>query len=652
MKFPFFCFLIFLFQYTQAQFPEYLQLELEIKNLELSDEQRFNKIMELALLYRPFPFSKEVEEKGMPASHLTFALEALNWAEKAGDTIRISQAKRFLIDYYSYGNHTLKFVEIANEMVNSDAFASLQDKHFVYLKLGEVYKEMGFIDRYIELAPIQFEVGRKLKLISSHVHEEYSHIALAYYKMGSYSEAITNFKLSKEILRKENRPFAEASITNNIGLSYAKAKQKDSAVFYYKEALKILENASAKKEGFGTNSYNIHFQNVIRANVAYLNIEKANYDFAIGAILKELASAIQVKESTTEIQAYNKLGRLFFLKEDYTTALSYLNSANERIKPNSDNVVRIENLEMISKVLLAQGKFEESEKLYQEKEKLQDSINSVKIKQTAGIAGVIYEVQKKDAEIKNQRSNIELLNSKSRIQLQWMIISVIGLLGLFGVILMSRSRNAARTQQQIQQKFSHELLNERELERNRLSKELHDSVGQQLTLIKKKAQKEGLNEMSNLTNNLLDEVRSISRNLYPSLLNQLGLTGAVEQLLLDIDKQTELFVSVDIENVDRFFDKDASLNIYRFVQEAVNNVVKHANAKTLIVSIEMQPNKIEILIKDNGIGFLQEDKKYVNSLGLKTMQERIHILNGQFNLESKLSLGTTIRAKIPLSHES
>ena len=113
-----------------------------------------------------------------------------------------------------------------------------------------------------------------------------------------------------------------------------------------------------------------------------------------------------------------------------------------------------------------------------------------------------------------------------------------------------------------------------EKERTRIAKELHDSVNQQLTLIKKQTQKLELDTISGMVNNTLEEVRSISRNLYPSILKQLGLAESIEQLLLDVDEQTELFITTDIENIDSFFDDKQALNLYRIIQEICQHCVR------------------------------------------------------------------------------
>ena len=210
--------------------------------------------------------------------------------------------------------------------------------------------------------------------------------------------------------------------------------------------------------------------------------------------------------------------------------------------------------------------------------------------------------------------------------------------------------NQTNTRRRLQMQFSQGLIQSQEDERKRIARELHDSISQQLTLIKKKAQNTNQEEITTLTHNTLEEVRAISRGLYPPLLKQLGLTESIEQLILDVDEQTNLFVSGDVDPIDAYFNETHTLNCYRFIQECINNTLKHTNAKALSVSVLKFNHSITISIQDNGKGFDASNAKKQNSLGLKTIYERIRILNGELTIDSKPNKGTTITAKLPLNN--
>ena len=208
--------------------------------------------------------------------------------------------------------------------------------------------------------------------------------------------------------------------------------------------------------------------------------------------------------------------------------------------------------------------------------------------------------------------------------------------------------NQSNIRKRLQEEFSQDLMQSQENERKRIAKELHDSIGQQLTIIKKSAQKNEQEEISILANHTLNEVRSISRGLYPALFKQLGLTQSIVQLTDTIEEKAAITIQKNITNIDSYFNLKNSLTLYRFIQEALNNSMKYAEAEKIQITINTKKSSILLQIKDDGIGFDVSEKLKNNSLGLKTMKERINILKGQLVIESTPKTGTLIKVIIPI----
>jgi len=225
----------------------------------------------------------------------------------------------------------------------------------------------------------------------------------------------------------------------------------------------------------------------------------------------------------------------------------------------------------------------------------------------------------------------------------WFFASLFTMLILLSVYFLSQAKEKSK----MQEKFSEDLLFSQEEERTRIAKDLHDSIGQQLTLIKKKAQNVSQDEISTLTNTALEEIRSISRNLYPTILKQVGLSSSIEQLIYDIDEETALFITEEIHDIDDLFSEKDSLNLYRFIQECFSNILKHAEATAVNFSLLKQSSLVILAIEDNGKGFDVSLGEKEKSLGLKTLSERIRILGGTFEIKSEFSKGTKILVQIP-----
>jgi len=219
----------------------------------------------------------------------------------------------------------------------------------------------------------------------------------------------------------------------------------------------------------------------------------------------------------------------------------------------------------------------------------------------------------------------------------------------FGVVSLSLYfLKQALAKRHMQEKFSEALIFSQEVERTRIARELHDSVGQQLTLIKRKSQMADLDEITFMTNSALEEVRSISRGLYPAVLKQLGLTESIKQLIHDLDEGTSIFFTSELDVIDSYFSEQESLNFYRFIQESLANILKHAEATSAEIEIKIIGPKIAVKITDNGIGFDPTQAKRKQSMGLKTIAERIRILKGTFQISSKQGQGTIILTEIPV----
>jgi signal transduction histidine kinase len=205
--------------------------------------------------------------------------------------------------------------------------------------------------------------------------------------------------------------------------------------------------------------------------------------------------------------------------------------------------------------------------------------------------------------------------------------------------------------------FSRQLIESQEAERKRIAAELHDGLGQNLVVIKNRAMlginkgddKERvareLNNISESAAQALEEVREITNNLRPQLLDRLGLTKAINAMLKKVSGVINL--ESEIDSIDGIFNETQEISIYRIVQESLNNIIKHSDASDAIVRIKRDANKVLITIEDNGKGFDVANTKSNNSgLGLVGLKERAQLLNGEFVIDSKIGKGTKIRVAI------
>ncbi|MFC4524993.1 sensor histidine kinase, partial [Cupriavidus pinatubonensis] len=219
-----------------------------------------------------------------------------------------------------------------------------------------------------------------------------------------------------------------------------------------------------------------------------------------------------------------------------------------------------------------------------------------------------------------------------------------------------------RSREELQQ-LSDSILATREEEKRRIARELHDDLGQRLSALKMDMTmlaadvSEGrdtrgiladITAMNGVIDDTVASVRRIASDLRPALLDELGMLTAIEWLAADFSSRYGLPVSVD--GVDADVPEQTAIAMFRIVQEALSNVVRHADATVVGVSLAQADGQIELRVQDNGGGW---DKKPAGteprkSLGLLGIRERARLLGGAVEVDSEPGKGFRLTVKIPL----
>jgi signal transduction histidine kinase len=262
----------------------------------------------------------------------------------------------------------------------------------------------------------------------------------------------------------------------------------------------------------------------------------------------------------------------------------------------------------------------------------------------------LYELEHKQNEIRNLENDKELASTK--IQRLYLIIAALILIIIIVILFINHRKN--KIEKVLREKFSAQLIQTQENERQRISKELHDSVGQNILFIKNQIHKflqDGNPTLSKSVDSVLEEVRSISKDLYPNQLEQYGLLSAVDALCEKVKESTNVFISADLQLPDeKLISKETKINCYRIIQECISNTLKHAAASAIRITSEFTEGKIQLIIQDNGKGFEQHilSIKAQESFGMLNIQERVRILKGKFELETSPGNGTKSTFSIPI----
>jgi PAS domain S-box-containing protein len=212
--------------------------------------------------------------------------------------------------------------------------------------------------------------------------------------------------------------------------------------------------------------------------------------------------------------------------------------------------------------------------------------------------------------------------------------------------------------------FGGRLIAAQEEERTRIARELHDDIGQRLALLAIDIQQfersaavsdaevlEKIRRLWEQTNEISADLGRISHQLHSSKLQLLGLAPAIHSLCEEFSRQHGITVNCNTMSVPDRLNSNISLGLFRVVQEALRNAVKHSHAKSVTVRLSMDKNEVFLSIFDDGVGFELDAALHGKGLGLISMEERLRLLGGRLFIWSKPSSGTRIEARVSLASE-
>jgi len=200
-----------------------------------------------------------------------------------------------------------------------------------------------------------------------------------------------------------------------------------------------------------------------------------------------------------------------------------------------------------------------------------------------------------------------------------------------------------------------------EEERTRISREIHDELGQALTALKidlsltrrslvsrgHAGESEKVYENERAVNRIIRTVRKIATDLRPGILDELGVAAAIEWMAKDFQSRTGIGVKVALQGVDKISDTACATAIFRIVQEALTNVMRHAAASRVNVSFKKKDQTLVVEVRDNGIGIAEGRILGSKSFGLIGIRERVRLLGGEAVIRGKPGEGTLIRVTLP-----
>lgn len=469
------------------------------------------------------------------------------------------------------------------------------------------------------------------------------------------------YREARSVYKKRNNQEELGKNSIHLGLLAIGQANRNKAFQFLKEALAIgLEQNDSMLVGRSC------------ANLGSLFNEIEEYD---SALHWSAVSSLYICKSCNELQLLNYInkGLAHFMMEQDDSAVLYYRRAETIMETNGFNSYErtvYGNLRDFYDFHDSLEHFRTYGTAYVE---LMDSLLSANRLKYSAIATEEFYTQ----DIENKNTLLEL-ESRHKTRNQIVLAVLLLLTGLVASVFIRNQRHRRRlAEQQIdlsnqkidnllqtqEMKNIDAMLEGQEAERKRIAADLHDRLGSMLSAVKlhftavqdkltdlEKENRKQYDKANELLDFAAEEVRKIARNMETGTLAKFGLVPALYELKNTLEASGKIRINVYEKGLDQRLDYGVEIEVYRIVQEALSNVLKHAEASKIDLNITQIEHELTLVVEDNGVGFDAERTHY--GLGIKNIKQRVEKLRGQVNLDTMPGRGTTLIAEIPLKKET
>jgi two-component system NarL family sensor kinase len=522
----------------------------------------------------------------------------------------------------------------------------LQDKKATGLMLrsiGAIYYLKGNYDStahyYDKAATVLGSINRQDVLA-----DDYSRLAQVYTKQKNYDKAINLYNVVAGLAPKTGSRQTLMFALSQLGQLYEVRQNYREALNYYRQAFDIGDSLNfVKKSNENTaEAYSHTFMGDVMSSMKQKNSQP-----------QDILKIIETKESLNDTLAltinYFNLGQLYKSKRMYPQALDALQNCLQYATQINYNDMQNSAVNEIADLYGQMGDYRQS-LIYLKKHA---ALSTAKNSKTVDELQTRYEITQREDQLLKQQFEI----TKRNYWMTGIIVFVILMLFLGFVFYKQAQLKQRNTAMQA-------IIETEESERRRIAQDLHDSVSQTMSAAKinltvigselpfvNDDQRKRFEKAINLVDYGFREVRTISHNMMPWALHKTGLAQVIKQFIENIENDT-IAINFYSKGFDAPFDDTIEIILYRVLQESVNNVMKHANASRLDVSLIRDADNISLTIEDNGLGFDIANPETRNGMGLNNLRSRINFLKGKVELDSQPGRGTLVSVYVPITGKS
>ncbi|MBY0535659.1 MAG: sensor histidine kinase [Chitinophagaceae bacterium] len=525
----------------------------------------------------------------------------------------------------------------------------------------------------------------------------YSNLAAAYTNMDEADSALLYFEKAIVYLKKMDNPIVQSIVLDNMSILYLTVQQTEKAIemsleakkvavlednpFQYANILLNLGNAYDRSGNYKEATKCIdeaepiirkyNFRNLelsVNLNRMDILIKQTKYDKIEPYATRALALSRELKNRSSEVNSLRGMGYYYFYKKDFKKAEIY---AQEAIKVSDETLQKMQKaycLELLSNIYMATDRLEQASIYKNWSSLLQDTVTNERVRKQSVAIEKKYQLQLKQERIEQLTKNQKIQKLELSQKRNWNY-TLIGILIVLVVIAGLYYKNFRQKQLLKDQKIA-ELEYEKKLnateavlqgetqERQRIAKDLHDGLGGMLSGIK-----HSLNSMKenmvlsaewalrfersiDMLNSSIQEMRRVAHNMMPENLLKFGLNAALNDYCKELNQSGKIAISYQSLGMENSPNNKNSVHVYRIVQELVNNILKHASAKTALVQLSLSGNCLSITVEDDGIGFDPTTLSNSSGIGMSNINNRIELLNGTIDIKSAPNEGSSFHIEI------
>ncbi len=660
------------------------QLQLETKD-DVKRVMLLNRISERLIvknLDSSFYFLNIAKETAFRLKNDTLKLKVLfNYAHANMEKYQFKESQE------NYGDIETILEKLPNALKYKSRFHANRGVLFYYM--NDLVKAKEDFSNYVAIA---IEEKDEIKQSTG-----YNYLAAIGSREGKYEEALEMHFKSVNIAERLNNNGNMARSYNNIGLIYSDLKNYELAEKYHlkslaiktkfndeiglvgsylnlgivlrrmgtkeNDSLKIIKAKDYYQKAFQLSEKMTYVRGLLNSLLNLALIENTLSNFKQGVVYgkKALDEALKARSKSHEISirinladSYRYDNQLIRAENQIMQALKLI---NEKDEANRDPYVLKECYLILSELYEQKNNYRKAYDYRLQYNEVNDSIFSKEIKKNADELQVKYETEKTEKELLQTQSDKALaeLELSEQKQVTYGLIGGVLVLVLIGFSIVQRNKRKHQLvlSEQKEQNLQSIIIAE-EKERTRIARELHDGIVQQIgaTILKSRstfkklgvAEKPESEELLQELEASSSELRSISHQMMPRVLEEKGLIMALEELLENSLQSSEVKHSFEHTSLEERLPKNIEFTLYRITQELIQNIIKHSQASEVHLQLMKTNHQILYLVEDNGIGFQSKNEK---GIGLKNIRSRIDVIKGSVSFDSE-NTGTLTTIKIPL----